>query len=87
MQAIEDGDEIVIFAGEFAGFGNLELNAVGYAGALGRGAGALDGGVVVVEADEFGIGIGLGHQDGGRALAAADVRDAGSRLQLFFDAG
>src|SRR5262249_61479213 len=53
---------------------------------LGRFAGAFNRRTVVVEAGEPGVRIGLGHHDGGGAVAAAHVGDAGARLQLRLDA-
>ena len=53
VQAVEDADEVVVAAGIVLGGGDLEGDAVADAGLRGRLAGALDRGVVVVEAEEL----------------------------------
>src|SRR3546814_13994608 len=49
-------------------------------------AGMGDRRLVKVDADEFGVGKGLGHDGRGRAVAAADVGHPGAALQLVDDA-
>ena len=68
------------------GVGGDEAGVGGDAGLLGAVAGYVDGGLVVVGADEAGLWVGGGHQDGGGGVAAADVGDAGAGLQLGDDA-
>ncbi len=52
VQAVEDGDEIVVFAREILGFGDLKLHAVGDAFTLGAFAGRLNRLIVIIEPDE-----------------------------------
>ena len=37
---------------------------------------------MIIEAEQFGLRIGFGHDDGGRAMAAADIRNARPPLQF-----
>ncbi len=67
-------------------FGHLEGDAVGDTFALSRFAGRLDRLVVIVEAEELGLGKGLGHQHGGGALAAANVGHARAGFELLLNA-
>src|SRR5262249_44352998 len=83
---IEDGAKIVVLSRELLGLGHLEGDAIGEAlGPSGFPSG-FDRFVVIVESVEAGVGVGLGHQDGGGALAAAHVGHTRAGLKLLLDA-
>ncbi len=70
-------------SGEVLGPGDLEGDPVVDAGLVGAAAGGGDRRVVVVEADDRAVRVGLPEQDGGGAVAAADVGDADAALESF----
>ena len=72
MQAVEEAHQ-VIGAAEGGGRRDLEAYALGQPGIGGTLAGGLDGAVVRVEAGDRRGGIGIGQQQRGRPVAAADV--------------
>src|SRR5215218_7763268 len=82
VQAIEHRHEVVAAAGMAGPRSDLERDAVGDPGLLGPHAGGSDRAVMVVGADDPRAWERLRHQDGRRAVAAADVRDPGAALEL-----
>jgi len=86
VEAVEEGDQIVVFAGIALGGSDLEVKAVGEALFRGCGAGQVDRFGVVVEAEELRGRVGLGHEDGGGTETAADVGNFAAALELAGDA-
>jgi hypothetical protein len=85
VQGVEHRDQVVAAARVGVGRGDLEADPVADPGLGGRLAGPLDRPVVIVEADKGRPGVGLGHDDGGGAVAAAHVGDQGARLEPGLD--
>jgi hypothetical protein len=85
VEAVEGRHQVVAVPGEGAGRGGLEADPVGDAGLGGGLAGPVDRPLVVVEPGEGRLRVGLGHDDGRGAVAAADVGDPRPRLELGLD--
>src|SRR5258707_5904002 len=86
VQAIEKCDEVVVVPRIVLGLRDFKSNAVadtGFLRALPRG---LDRLIVIVEADEFRLRVGLCHQDGRGAEAETDVSHFATALQSGVDA-
>jgi hypothetical protein len=81
VQAIEERDQGVVRAREVLGTCHLEGDAITDARLLGRAPGSLDGWTMGIEAEEAGVGEGLGHQNGRGPIAAPHIRYLRSRLQ------
>ena len=86
VQGVEDTDEVVALAREVLRAGHLEADAVADPRALGGALCRLDRRGVVIEADELGVRVGLGHHDRRGAVSAPDVGDPSPRQQLLLDA-
>ena len=76
MQAIKKRHKVVVFAGVFLGRCRFESDAISDARFRCRGAGAFDGGPVVIESPETRVRIRLSHEDCGGPMTAADVGEA-----------
>ena len=81
VEAVEHGDQVELAFVDLLGGDRLEADPVAEPVGLGMGVRLLDRGGVEVVADEAAGGESLGHEKGGEAYAATDVRDLGSRLQ------
>src|SRR5262249_22941341 len=86
VQRIEDRHEIVALARIVFGRGDLKAYPVGNPCLSRTRPRRFDRCLVVIEAREVGVWVGLGHQDGRGAVAAANVDYARSGLELSFDA-
>ena len=86
VQAVEHRHQVVAVAGVSGGGRGLEAHAIPDAGLLGPSPRGLDRAGVVVGADERRARERAGHQDRRRAVAAADVGDAGAALEPLDDA-
>ena len=85
VQAVERGDQVVPGAAVGGRRPDLEADPLGHARLLRPAACDLDRSGVVVRADEGRVRERLGHQDRGRAVAAADVGHDRPALQLGHD--
>ncbi len=81
MQAIEEGDEVEVAVGVRRGVGHLEAR-VSNTRFGGPAPGRLDGRGMVVNPDKLRVRIGLGHENGARAMAAADIRSLTAGTQF-----
>src|SRR5271155_1647098 len=86
MQAVEAGDEIVVFARKGLGWSDIEVHAIRDPRVLRFLACGCDRGVVVIEAEELRLGIGLRHQQRRRAVPASHIGNTSSGLELRLDA-
>ena len=82
VQAVEHAHQVVAVAGILLCRVCRERDPIIDARFLGRLVCALDRRCVVVEAEEFGVGERLGHDDRRRSVAAADVGDLGAAFEL-----
>src|SRR5579885_1292789 len=82
VEAVKDGDEIVVLSRKFLRLGNAKSDAVREVFAFRRFPGGFDGFVVIIESIDLGLGKGFGHQNGGGTFTAAYVRDSRARIQF-----
>jgi len=85
VQRVEEADQVVGSSVVIVGARGLEADAVGDPGSGGGLPGHRDRFPVRIEAAEGGPGEDLGHEDRGVSVAAADVGDSASGLELGHD--
>ena len=83
MQTIEVGNEVVLLAGIVCGLRHCKGHVL-QACFFGPFACGQDRGLMVIETDEDGCGIGLRHDNGRRPEPAADIRDFRALLERCF---
>src|SRR5208283_5152696 len=83
MQTIENRDEVVVLSGILLGLGLLEREPIGNPFTLGRITSCLDRFVVIIEAEEVGLGKRFRHQHCGSTLPTSHVGDARAGFELF----
>src|SRR5579859_7427492 len=86
VQTIEHGNQVVVLAWKGFGLRDTKVEAnleTFFSGSCAR---ALDGFVMIVKAKELRFWEGFGHQHGGRTLAAPNIGDARSGLELSLNA-
>ncbi len=81
VQAIEEGDEIVVASGKLLRFRDLEADTVGDARFFGLRRRPANGRLVVIEADKGRSRKRFRHDQGGSAAAATDIGDAAAFLE------
>ena len=86
VQAVKKGHEVVAHTRiRFCGR-HIERDAIRDSSRFGLAARLLDGSIVVIETIEPRFGVSLGHQDGGRPMAAADIGHFGAAAELRLNA-
>ncbi len=83
VQAIEDGDEVVVLSRILLGRGLLERNPIGDTCKFGGITGCFDRFIVIIESEELRLRECFCHQDSRSALPAAYVRDPRAGFEFF----
>src|SRR5215470_14829903 len=86
VQTVEHGNQVVVLAWKCFGLRDAKVEANLETLFSGGCAGAFDGFIVIVIAKELRFWKGFSHQHGGRTLAAPNIGDARSGLELSLDA-